>query len=180
VQVIGLNRQFVEWTKSEAPDPYLRSRLGLSDGALGWNDLLVKRRVVILAEAGSGKSVEMAERARLQTEAGQFAFYATVAGVGRRGLDSALDSKNRTRLAAWRASNQDGWFFIDSVDEGKLIDIGLDDVIPRLADGIEGADALTEISFRTIRVADDRNRTNGQVYQPDERGSRAIRPQRCL
>jgi hypothetical protein len=50
---------------------------------LTWNDVLHKRRVVILAEAGSGKSRELEEKARQLSESGKTGFFATVEEVGR-------------------------------------------------------------------------------------------------
>ena len=69
----------------EPPDTEFRNAMGLDDGALGWEDLLAKRRVVILAEAGSGKSTELAERYRLVAANRQFSFLATVQDVGQDG-----------------------------------------------------------------------------------------------
>jgi hypothetical protein len=104
VPIVPLNRRFVEWNEKEPTDPEFRQAMGLGEGGVGWDELLEKRRVVILAEAGSGKSTEMAERARLTAAGGRFAFHATVAEVGRDGLEDALSSAGRTALAAWKAS----------------------------------------------------------------------------
>jgi len=145
VTIIDLNRRFVEWREGKPLDPDLRSRLGRSEGSLGWDDLLAKRRVVVLAEAGSGKTAEMEEQARLQTEAGRFAFYAAVEDVGRDGLDGALNATDCGRLAAWHASNEAGWFFIDSVDEAKLNGVHLEKALRRLGVGIAGADRKAHI-----------------------------------
>ena len=87
---IALNRQFFEWREGKFSDPDLILRLGGSADLLSWESISARRRVVILAEAGSGKTVEMREQARRRTEAGQFAFYATLEDVGHDGLDSAL------------------------------------------------------------------------------------------
>ena len=115
IMKIALNRKFIDWQNEEATEFDLDSRWGLPDGKLGWDQLLARRRVVILAEAGSGKSVEMTEQSRLQNMAGRFSFYATVEDVGADGLEDALSIPDRTQLAAWRTSNEPGWFFIDSV-----------------------------------------------------------------
>jgi hypothetical protein len=66
---IGLNRQFFEWHEGALSDPDLISRWQ-SDDLLSWETISARRRVVILAEAGSGKTVEMREQARRLTEAG--------------------------------------------------------------------------------------------------------------
>ena len=83
--VVELNRRFHEWKNEEPPDPEIRNALGLDDRALGWEELLLKRRVVIPAEAGSGKSAEVAERSRLLVANSQISFHATVEDIGKAG-----------------------------------------------------------------------------------------------
>ena len=144
---IQLNRQFYEWR--EGADGLAHSRyraaMGLASGLLSWSELLAKRRVVILAEAGSGKTEELIEQARQQTATGRFSFYATVRNVGRDGLDKALRPADRTRLSAWRASAEPGWFFIDSIDEAKLDKICLEKALRQMAEGIAGGDSRAHI-----------------------------------
>jgi len=147
VTTIALDRRFYEWREDAdglALSRY-RAAAGLSDGMLGWPDLLAKRRVVILAEAGSGKTEELTAQACLQTAAGKFAFYATVQDVGRDGLDSALRPTDRARLNAWRSSSELGWFFIDSIDEAKLENIRLERALRQIANGIVGAEDRAHI-----------------------------------
>ena len=50
------------------PIPRCEVTWGLDDGGFGWEQLLTKRRAVILAEAGSGKSTEFTERAKLTAQ----------------------------------------------------------------------------------------------------------------
>jgi hypothetical protein len=145
VAVISLNRRFVEWDEKEPPDPDLRRTLGLRDGGVGWDELLVKRRVVILAEAGSGKSTELQERARILDASDHYSFHATVEDVGRDGLEGALNVRGRQSLTAWRVSSEEAWFFIDSVDEAKSSGIRLEKVVRSLADGIYGAEQRAHI-----------------------------------
>ncbi len=145
MSVISLNRRFVEWDDKESPDPEIRRALGLEEGGVGWDELLLKRRVVILAEAGSGKTTEMAERARITAASGRYSFHATVEDVGRDGLKQALSVNGRESLNAWHASNEEAWFFIDSVDEAKSSGIRLEKVVRRLADGIHGAEQRAHI-----------------------------------
>lgn len=83
---IELNRRFVQCGDDERSDPDIIAQFGRSIGALGWADLLSKRRVVLLAEAGSGKTTEMQARARALRAQGRAAFYATVEDVGHRGV----------------------------------------------------------------------------------------------
>ncbi|HEY8128657.1 MAG TPA: hypothetical protein VIF39_08090 [Hyphomicrobium sp.] len=143
---IALNRQFFEWREGELSDPDLILRLGGSDDLLSWESISVRRRVVILAEAGSGKTVEMREQARRRTEAGQFAFYATLEDVGKDGLDSALMPTDRARLVSWRGmADESAWFFVDSVDEAKLSGIRLEKAVRRMAEGIVGREQRAHV-----------------------------------
>lgn len=151
--IVPLNRRFVEWNEKEPTDPEFRQAMGLGEGGVGWDELLEKRRVVILAEAGSGKSTEMAERARLTAAGGRFAFHATVADVGRDGLEDALSSAGRAALAAWKASAADGWFFLDSVDEAKSSGLRLERVVRKFADGILGGEERAHLIL-SGRVSD--------------------------
>jgi hypothetical protein len=144
-KTIPLNRQFEEWSEGESSDPELRSSHRWLEGGHTWEGLLQRRRVVILAEAGSGKTEEMKERARCQTGAGEFAFYATVQDVGHRGLSNALRPTDRERFNAWLVADRPGWFFIDSVDEAKLDGIRLEQALRQLATAIHGADGRARI-----------------------------------
>jgi hypothetical protein len=71
--------------------------------------------VVILAEAGGGKTEELRDQCWRQKDAGEFAFYATVQDAARDGLSEALSPAERPTLDEWRRSDRPGWFFIDSV-----------------------------------------------------------------
>jgi hypothetical protein len=144
---IALNRRFVEWHEGAHDMASYRLAAGLSDGSLAWEKLLARRRVVLLAEAGSGKTTEMVEQTRVQRAAGKFAFYATVQDVGREGLAEALGQANRQQLDAWRASSEPGWFFIDSIDEAKLDHIRLERALRGIAEGIAGAEGRAHVTL---------------------------------
>lgn len=171
---IPLNRQFYEWKEDTdwlAHSRY-RAAAGLSHGLLGWAELIAKRRVVILAEAGSGKTEELAEQARQQAAAGKFAVYATVQDVGRDGLDKALRPADRQRLNAWRDSNEPGWFFIDSIDEAKLDNIRLERALRQIAEGIAGGESRAHIVLSGRHTdwefARDAQRLKDELPLPDD------------
>jgi hypothetical protein len=142
---IPLNRRFVPWTDRDSGDPEVMSHLLAFNNALTWEGLLAKHRVVVLAEAGSGKSTELAEQARLSEKAGRYTFFATVQSVGRQGLSGALGRSKSRKLEEWRTSDEPAWFFLDSVDEAKANDVRLDDALKEIADGIEGVASRTHI-----------------------------------
>ena len=142
---IPLDRRFEEWSETEASDPELRARWGFKHQDRTWDSLLTRQRVVILAEAGSGKSEELKEQAARKIAAANFAFYATVQDVGRKGLNGSLHPRDRGKLVEWQKSNSPGWFFIDSVDEAKFDGVRLDQACRELAGAIHGAEARAHI-----------------------------------
>jgi DNA-binding transcriptional regulator YiaG len=135
---VELNRQFVAWRAGSTLDPHF---LRLSSEELSWDDLLKYRRVVVLAEGGSGKSEEFRNRAAVLSRAGRFAIATTVQDVARAGLPGALRAADEARYRAWKdSSDEDGWFFIDSIDEAKRNTIGLQQALIAVAKGILGAE----------------------------------------
>lgn len=192
VGVIALDRRFYEWKNEEPPDPRMHRALGLGDVGIGWDDLLSKWRAVVLAEAGSGKSTEMEERARLIRADGRAAFYAAVEDVGRDGLDAAVGPGAGLDLAVWRTSADDAWFFVDSVDEAKSSGVRLGKVLRKLADGLQGCEGrahiilsgrITDWEFRTDLRAMEKwlptpAPSSGPIATPDEELRRIVRQQR--
>ncbi|MBR1188509.1 hypothetical protein [Bradyrhizobium sp. AUGA SZCCT0160] len=150
---IELDRQFVELHENQESDLDTVADFGESVGALTWTDLLARRRVVLLAEAGSGKTTEMKARARQQSEAGRYSFYVTVQDVGRIGLLESMNAPDRARFADWRSSENAGWLFVDSVDEAKQSGIRLAAALRALAVAIFGAERRAHV-FLSGRYTD--------------------------
>jgi hypothetical protein len=93
---LDLDRRFLEWKKEQDADPEVWSRFRGDYGTLKWADLLKRRRVVVLAEGGSGKSTEFKRQARLQIDAGQDAWYLTVQDVAEEGIEQSLSPADRS------------------------------------------------------------------------------------
>jgi hypothetical protein len=142
---VDLDRRFVEWTKNADADPELWARFRLSDGTLTWNDLLARRRVVVLAEGGSGKSTEFKRQLQLQSTAGKVAWYLTVQEAAENGIEDSIPPAERPRFREWLASNRAGWLFVDSVDEAKLNRIRFERALRQIAAGLVGAESRTHI-----------------------------------
>lgn len=145
---------------------------------LGWPELLAKRRVVMLAEAGSGKTEELLEQARLQSAADKYAFYATVQDVSRGGLENALRPSDREQLNVWRSSDEPGWFFLDSIDEAKLDNIRLDRALRQIATGVASAEGRAHIVLSGRHTdwefARDARRLNEELPVPRENPSEPV------
>nr|WP_281124947.1 hypothetical protein [Sphingomonas sp. AR_OL41] len=135
---VDLQRRFRPATDEEG-----RQFDGLFDRSVtrdpGWPGLLEKRRVVVLAEAGSGKSAEFERTCATIRATGAFAFATTVRDVAMSGLPAAFVPADRRRFDSWKADGAAPcWLFVDSVDEAKDQGHHFDTAVRHLADAIVG------------------------------------------
>ncbi|WP_409322651.1 NACHT domain-containing protein [Pseudomonas putida] len=90
-------------------------------GQLGWDDLLKEPRVIILSEAGSGKTVEIRQAAQTLRLQGKQAFFLRLESL-RAELSDAFEEGSDAEFQDWLSSGDEGWIFLDSVDEARLTD----------------------------------------------------------
>jgi hypothetical protein len=97
---VNLQRQFRDLTSAELENPDVLATLNdyKIGGGIDWPALLTHRRVVILAEAGAGKTREMEERAKRLVCDGQFAFFVPLESLEFRG--GSITSRLRLRCYA--------------------------------------------------------------------------------
>ncbi len=118
---VKLNRSFSPVSKEiifDRDDYDLFNALGLAE-TKKWDDLLSLYRVVILAEAGAGKTEEMkAVTERLRGE-GKKAFFLRLEHLCSN-LETSFDVGSPEEFSGWLSSGEPGWFFLDSVDEARL------------------------------------------------------------
>jgi hypothetical protein len=88
-------------------------------GALQWTDLLSHHRVILLSEAGSGKTAEIRNAASRLRDEGESAFFLRIEYV-RDSLEDAFEVGTFEEFESWCSSNAEGWLFLDSVDEARL------------------------------------------------------------
>jgi hypothetical protein len=90
-------------------------------GQMTWTDLLARPRVVILSGGGSGKTVEIRHRAKLLHVEGRPSFFLRIEHV-RDDFAGAFDKAagNHEQFLEWVKSGDEGWVFLDSVDEARL------------------------------------------------------------
>ncbi|WP_054592969.1 hypothetical protein [Xanthomonas arboricola] len=86
-----------------------------------WKDLLASPRVVILSGGGAGKTAEIRHRAKLLHAEGRPAFFLRIEHV-RDHFAGAFDKAAGTyeQFQEWVKSGDEGWIFLDSVDEARL------------------------------------------------------------
>ncbi|PMD87480.1 hypothetical protein BWI97_25735 [Siphonobacter sp. BAB-5405] len=91
------------------------------DGSLGWNELLQAYRIVILAEAGAGKTQEIRHATQNLQSEGKYAFFLRLEHIVD-DLESAFEIGTSQEFQNWIDSNDEGWILLDSVDEARLKD----------------------------------------------------------
>ena len=119
-QFIELHRTFHELSKrnSENDDEEILWSLGVGE-KLGWSNLISEYRLILLSEAGAGKTAEISNQANTLREQGKPAFFLRLELVGR-DFEDAFEVGSYEAFEKWLASVEEGWLFLDSVDEARL------------------------------------------------------------
>lgn len=120
----------------EADQQSLLVNLGYSDGST-WDDLLQSKRILLISEAGSGKTYECRTQAQLLWDEGKPSFFIELATLATDELRSLLGSEEEERLEAWLSSQSgEATFFLDSYDELKLSRVSFEQALKRFKKGI--------------------------------------------
>ncbi len=98
-----------------------------------WEQLLASSRyIVILGEAGTGKTVELKRRAIAGISRGLPLFFMDIGALSEGGPEQALWSSETARLSEWRDGSDAAYFLLDSVDEANLRQESLGRALRRL------------------------------------------------
>jgi hypothetical protein len=121
-EFIELNRTFHELSKHscESDDVDISGSLGVGE-RLSWSSLSMEFRLIILSEAGSGKTFEIRNIARTLRGHGKPAFFLRLEHIPR-DFEDAFEVGSYEEFEEWLASGEEGWLLLDSVDEARLRD----------------------------------------------------------
>jgi NACHT domain. len=116
-----LKRTFSPFYDSEDLEPDYEHWYRLASGdKLSWSDLLKKRLVVILGEAGIGKTFEFQNQAKILAADGQPAFFLSLNQLDAPGGFEQAIIEQQDQYEKWRQSTNAGFFFLDAIDEACL------------------------------------------------------------
>lgn len=123
---VDLNRTFHELSRSgRESDDFDTARAFQVGDRITWAKLLEHYRVVILSEAGSGKTREIQHATQMLRMQGIAAFFLRLENIGRSFNDAFSEGLGTyEEFEDWRASGREGWLLLDSVDEARLRDPG--------------------------------------------------------
>ena len=117
---VELNRTFHELSGDAwASDDVELGRALHVGSRIHWSNLIREYRVVLLSEAGSGKTEEIRHTAQKLRGEGSAAFFVRLENIPR-DFEDAFEVGNFEQFQDWLASGEEGWLLLDSVDEARL------------------------------------------------------------
>ncbi|WP_375415561.1 hypothetical protein [uncultured Bradyrhizobium sp.] len=150
---VDLHRYFAPVSKNEEPSLNLGIWGRKLGGWLDWSELLSQRRVILLAEASSGKSEEFRNQQSVLSAQGKPAFFIRIEELADQGFEAALDPGSVEAFTNWRTGTAQGYFFLDSVDEARLNRKNFDTALKKFARDL-GRAVERAFVFISCRVTD--------------------------
>jgi hypothetical protein len=163
---IELNRNFypIKDNEKDLEEATIMSAFGY-DKYISWEKLLQKPRVVILAEPGTGKTEELKAVTNRLRSKGIAAFFCKIELLQDLDIRQALDIGTSEEFTNWLSGAQEGYFFLDSVDEAHLKGRStFEKALRRFAEKINEHRDRIKV-FITCRVGDWRTKTDLQLFQ---------------
>jgi hypothetical protein len=167
-----ISRTFRDLSDKEVADiesASLLAQWGVSYG-VGWDDLLKSRRILIVSEAGVGKTFECrACRDRLWA-CGEPVFVLELTTLADVDVRDMLDGEEQARLDAWlRAQSETATFFLDSIDELKISQKSFEQALKRLSRTIAGHLGRARIVITTRPIPIDQQLIEKHLQIPPEK-----------
>ncbi len=156
---VSVERTFRDLSDAEVADIEKASALAKFGwaGGVGWDEILCSPRVLLISEAGAGKTRECREQRDRLLAMGEAAFFFDLATLATEPLRDALLPEEETRFDGWLASQSDiATFFLDSIDELKLTLGSFELALKRFAKALGGQLARARIVVTTRPVPFDR------------------------
>jgi hypothetical protein len=127
-----------------------------ADG-ISWPELLKFPRVLLVSQAGAGKTYECEQQASSLFDLGEAAFFLPLERLAASGVARLVYGPDLQRFQRWLASSsQTAYFFLDSIDELQLVHGCFRDALKRLAHDLDGALGRATIVVTSRPVAIDR------------------------
>lgn len=137
------------------------------ESGVSWEELLKSQRILIVSEAGAGKTYECESKARELFARGEPAFFLSLERVASSGVVATLFGDEHERFTNWLASSsQAAYFFLDSIDELQLAHQSFKDALRRFAHDIRGALGRTTVVITARPVLIDRQAFRDILHVP--------------
>lgn len=122
IDYVDLDRHFFVIPEDfDQDDDYRHTLSHFLEDSLSWENLLKNRVTIILAEAGAGKTCELKRKAELLNSDSNISFFIDISELAEEGVQGCLGAEDEDKFIQWKSGAENGWFFLDSVDEARLI-----------------------------------------------------------
>ncbi|MEK8027512.1 hypothetical protein [Pseudaquabacterium rugosum] len=127
------------------------------EAGISWDELLKSKRILIVSEAGAGKTYECESKARELFDRGEPAFFLSLESLAAVGIVATLFGDAQKRFTDWLDSaSQIAYFFLDSIDELQLVHGSFKNALHRFAQDAKGALARATVVITARPVSIDR------------------------
>lgn len=154
-----IKRFFRDLSNDEVADIEVAStltRMGWT-GSFGWDQLLQSQRILIVSEAGAGKTYECQSQQIRLWEAGHPAFFLDLSTLAGSSVREMLTDDQERRFDAWLLSQSEiATFFLDSIDELNLTLGRFEQALTRFKKALAGQLGRAQIIVTTRPVPIDR------------------------
>ncbi|TDU32834.1 hypothetical protein DFR24_2242 [Panacagrimonas perspica] len=118
---VDLSRTFHELVADVDPSPDGTGGLSSKGLPITWDEIFKRPRVVLLSEAGSGKTEEIRHAAKRLRASGKSAFFMRLEEISR-SFELSFEEGTLEDFESWLRSADEGWLLLDSIDESRLRD----------------------------------------------------------
>jgi hypothetical protein len=151
---VQLDRRFLEVDDEIDPEEAAQKSYREMSGGLTWDELYLSRIIVVLGEAGSGRTWEVRKQAERLEQCGCASFVVPLQELVTSNLQGALGDSRAPRFNTWLNTDDEGVFFLDAAEEAALKGVEcLDRAFERMAEGIRTAARRVTIVL-TCRVSE--------------------------
>jgi hypothetical protein len=168
----GISRSFRDLSDkdfAEAEDASRWARWGLPAG-FKWEDVLRARRILIVSEAGAGKTYECQACQKRLSDNGEPAFFLELAILADKEVGAMLGPAEQARFDQWRRSQSEmATFFLDSIDELKITQKSFEQALKSLGRACAGNMDRIRVVITTRPIPVDRQLIERHLGIPPER-----------
>jgi hypothetical protein len=162
-------RDLSEKDLAEIEDASLWARWGLLHGSK-WENLLTARRILIVSEAGAGKTYECRACQQRLWANGEPAFFLELATLSDKEMRAMLDPAEQARFDEWRrAQSETATFFLDSIDELKITQKSFEQALKSLGRACTGNMDRVRVVITTRPIPVDRQLIERHLPIPPEK-----------
>lgn len=154
----SITRSFRDLSADEMKDPEVLQTLAAFGWSktIAWDDLLQSDRIMLLSEAGTGKTFESKEQAKRLTEGGLPAFFVELVSLAASPIEQLFSPAEAKRFDEWKSRDlETAYFFLDSIDEMELSHGKFQTALRNLSRSIDGFQDRAKVVVTSRPIAID-------------------------